>query len=95
MPFLNEENLFAKVCKENEGKTHMELDPDRCKNTIFSGSKLNFRFMYDDNSNTLWCDVAKCGSTTYVFTVFKELYTRAGFKIEVSPKMRGSQTAMR
>ena len=32
---LNEENLFAKVCKENEGKTHMELDPDRCKNTIF------------------------------------------------------------
>ena len=54
----------------------MELDPDRCKNTIFSGPELNFRFMYDDNSNTLWCDVAKCGSTTYVFTVFKELYTR-------------------
>ena len=56
---------------------------------------MNFRFLYDDNSNTLWCDVAKCGSTTYVFTVFKELYTRAGFKIEVSPKMRGSQTAIR
>ena len=62
---------------------------------FFSGPELNFRFMYDDNSNTLWCDVAKCGSTTYVFTVFKELYTRAGFKIEVSPKMRGSQTAIR
>ena len=40
--------------------------------------------MYDANSNTLWCDIAKCGSTTYVFTVFKELYLKAGFKINVS-----------
>ena len=48
--------------------------------------------MFDDNTNTLWCDIAKCGSTTYVFTVFKELYLKAGFKIDV-PKMKGQQTA--
>ena len=50
--------------------------------------------MFDDNTNTLWCDIAKCGSTTYVFTVFKELYLKAGFEINV-PKMKGQQTAIR
>ena len=27
--------LVAKVCKENPGKTHMTLDPDRCLSYVF------------------------------------------------------------
>ena len=81
--------LLAKVCKENAGKTHMVLDPDtdRWRISFVCQIPIVFRFMYDANTNTLWCDIAKCGSTTYVFTVFKELYLKAGFKINVSPKM--------
>ena len=51
--------------------------------------------MYDDKTNTLWCDIAKCGSTTYVFTVFKELYLKAGFKIPYLIKTVGQQNAIR
>ena len=58
---------LARVCEANPRAVRKDVDPDR--------------FLYDASTNTLWCDVAKAGSTTYIRTIFFPLAEAAGLDI--------------
>ena len=42
------------------------------------------RFLYDPMSNSLWCKVAKAGSTTYISTILRDLRSKAGYSVDDS-----------
>ena len=42
------------------------------------------RFLYAPVSNSLWCKVAKAGSTTYISTILRGLHMKAGHSVDDS-----------